>query len=444
MANSLTRPLRAGAKAPYLTDKVQILQDGNLCIIRHPKSGGIWSVRFYVGAGRSYQRSLKTKDLDAAKKLAIHHYANIVDRQQKGEPVTAATVNDLVKRYLAHEEQRVIAGGRQKGGITKGRFGTIKTAMGHLEGFLGPKTRLEKIPANKFQGYYAHRLSSHPKTRNSTLKNEKSMLTTALQFGSKNGFFPSGFSPEFPRTIGKTERRDAFRVEEWLKITRYLEKWESQAEDGADRFARRVMKYYMLIGVSSGLRPGKELDKLTWSMVELGKARSLTTKKTVKIYVPEDTKTGNRQVQALGGELFEELRRFTGKSKPDDLVFVESDGRPLREKTRNALFKLILQATGLDGSGKNFKVYSLRHTYCTFRLMEKCGIHLLAKNMGVSIKYISEHYDHVHVDMMVDELTKDTELQRAMEASRAGLDVNAVRSLHGQYFESGPISVTLT
>lgn len=203
------------------------------------------------------------------------------------------------------------------------------------------------------------------------------------------------------------------------------------------------MKYYMLIGVSSGLRPGNELDQLRWSMIELGKKHPLSTKRTVKIYVPEMTKTGERQVQASGGEFFEELRRFTGSKSPDDLVFTEADGRPFREKTRNALFKLILDKTGLAGSRKNFKVYSLRHTYCTFRLMEKCEIHLLAKNMGVSINYISAHYDHVHVDMMVDELTKDSELQRAMQATRGGIDIGLLNSVWvkavAEPLEAGPV-----
>jgi integrase len=45
-----------------------------------------------------------------------------------------------------------------------------------------------------------------------------------------------------------------------------------------------------------------------------------------------------------------------------------------------------------DAAGKNRTLYSLRHTYATFRLEEGVDIHTLAKQMGTSVGMIERHY----------------------------------------------------
>ena len=43
-------------------------------------------------------------------------------------------------------------------------------------------------------------------------------------------------------------------------------------------------------------------------------------------------------------------------------------------------------------------LYSLRHTYATFRLKEGMTEGDLSRNMGISIKMIEEHYGHLTPD----------------------------------------------
>jgi len=51
-------------------------------------------------------------------------------------------------------------------------------------------------------------------------------------------------------------------------------------------------------------------------------------------------------------------------------------------------------------------IYSLRHSYATFRLEEVVSVHILAKNMGTSTKMIGEHYGHTVNRTNAEELTK--------------------------------------
>ena len=59
-----------------------------------------------------------------------------------------------------------------------------------------------------------------------------------------------------------------------------------------------------------------------------------------------------------------------------------------------------------DTHGNKRTIYSLRHTYATFRLQE--GVHqfILAGNMGTSVAMLEKHYGHTSNVASAAELTK--------------------------------------
>jgi integrase len=71
-------------------------------------------------------------------------------------------------------------------------------------------------------------------------------------------------------------------------------------------------------------------------------------------------------------------------------------------------FISLLQSAGveIDENGDKRTIYSLRHTYATFRLQE--GVHqfVLAKNMGTSVAMLEKHYGHTSNVSSAAELTK--------------------------------------
>jgi integrase len=61
-----------------------------------------------------------------------------------------------------------------------------------------------------------------------------------------------------------------------------------------------------------------------------------------------------------------------------------------------------------DREGNKRTIYSLRHTYTTFRLYEGVDHYALAKNMGTSVEMIEKFYGHTSNLRQVGELTKSS------------------------------------
>jgi integrase len=68
----------------------------------------------------------------------------------------------------------------------------------------------------------------------------------------------------------------------------------------------------------------------------------------------------------------------------------------------------LLDAAGVteDSHGDRRSIYSLRHTYATFRIQEGVNHYILAKNMGTSVEMLEKHYGHTTNVTSAAELTK--------------------------------------
>tara|TARA_B110000967_G_C18660507_1_gene447903 strand:+ start:193 stop:627 length:435 start_codon:yes stop_codon:yes gene_type:complete len=92
------------------------------------------------------------------------------------------------------------------------------------------------------------------------------------------------------------------------------------------------------------------------------------------------------------------------KKKLDLPVFCLPDGS-VTEHLRQT-FKAFLTEAGLLKclkTGRDLTLYSLRHTYATFALVNGgIDIHALTKQMGTSIGMIERHYSHLTLRMKKD------------------------------------------
>ena len=70
-------------------------------------------------------------------------------------------------------------------------------------------------------------------------------------------------------------------------------------------------------------------------------------------------------------------------------------------------FRNLMTAANLDTDrhGNARTLYSLRHTYATFRLLYGgTDVYLLSRNMGTSVNMIEQHYGHVSTTLAADKL----------------------------------------
>ena len=90
------------------------------------------------------------------------------------------------------------------------------------------------------------------------------------------------------------------------------------------------------------------------------------------------------------------FKRLTERNtpKPTDLVF------PADHKK---LFNRVLEENDLkvDRQGNRRTLYSLRHSYISFRLLEGADIYQIAKNCRTSVEMIEKHYA-VHLKNSLD------------------------------------------
>ena len=92
------------------------------------------------------------------------------------------------------------------------------------------------------------------------------------------------------------------------------------------------------------------------------------------------------------------------KPEPTDRLF------PVDHKKQ---FNRILEDEGLrvDRQGNRRTLYSLRHSYISFRLLEGADIYQIAKNCRTSVEMIEKHYA-AHLKDMIDTSLVNVRKQR--------------------------------
>ena len=93
--------------------------------------------------------------------------------------------------------------------------------------------------------------------------------------------------------------------------------------------------------------------------------------------------------------------------KKDDFVFTHLDGTPFTTRQFGKIFKSMITFTNENERwGKKFVPYSLRHWYCSIRLLNGTSLYGLSQNMGVTEPYIRKHYSHYMTRHSSEDLTK--------------------------------------
>ena len=134
-------------------------------------------------------------------------------------------------------------------------------------------------------------------------------------------------------------------------------------------------------------------------------------------------KTGKREMvfQPAVKNYLDRLKEFRkqelGKEPPEkEVLFCHYDGKPIHSFKKS--FERMLDHLNLlyDKEGKKRTIYSLRHTYATFRLEDEVNPHLLARQMGTSVKMLETHYGQTKGKLVAQQITK-TSSQRTIPSS---------------------------
>ncbi|KQT52998.1 MULTISPECIES: tyrosine-type recombinase/integrase [unclassified Aureimonas] len=255
-----------------------------------------------------------------------------------------------------------------------------------------------------------------------SLDMERTALLQIFHWGERNGLMkrvPDVSSPKVkPR--GVVERRPAFEIEEWKELYRFMRGWvreeytvtpsASQGSpivrkpNGFHLWHRELLRSYVLFMGASGLRPN-EARQLRWRDIATHTDEQGT--KHIVLYVAPTTKTGERETIPLRNAwvIIDRLKAASSFTAPDNLVFCDRSGAPIDNFGKT--FKALLIRCNLlkDRFGRDRTIYSLRHTYCTLKLLHSdVKIEDLAQNLGTSPATIFAHYRHITTRMKASSL----------------------------------------
>ena len=171
-----------------------------------------------------------------------------------------------------------------------------------------------------------------------------------------------------------------------------MRKWIKEKVSERQKEIRNILRDYILIMANSGLRNG-EARYLKWSDIDIYKKDGLEW-----VTLNVNGKTGKRLVvcQPNTMRFFKRLKNRNYHTSDHDYVFCYSDGQSLEKPFG---FESLLKKAGVlyDGFGHKRTIYSLRHSYATFRIQNGTNIYWLKKNMGTSIEMIEKHYGQTTV-----------------------------------------------
>jgi len=377
----------------------------------------VWQARIKVPNGAGYViKSTKTADLFEARRFAENLYDEMRIKQLSGKSVRSKTFVQVWKEF---ERQY------PSDSPSKSRVEVVLAIMGRYAVPYFEKTRIDDIDDVAITKFFDWRKAngiSKKKPTNTTLLFEMSVLKTFMTWCYKHGL--TTHKVEIDRPTGEGNRRPHFDQRDYSKLTRHLREWVKQGETkpGGGRVrARILLTNYVLILANTGIRVG-EARGLRWSDISFGARRNDTmlpdpNSKTENEYVflQVNGKTGPREVVARTDAVkgyFERIREMRidelngMKPKIEEFVFCHPDGEPIN--SFKVGFQNLIKSAGVeyDSDGNRRTIYSLRHTYATFRLQE--GVHhfSLAQNMGTSVQMLESFYGHTSNRAMAQELTK--------------------------------------
>lgn len=312
-----------------------------------------------------------------------------------GETVNAPSASKIIDEFLGTQRSQ-----------TANRFRDIKLILGkHLRAFSKGQT-LDWINSRNLTAYFDWRRqqSRYGKaTGENTLHSEAGDILRFLRWCKDMKYLRD--VPVFQKPTRKDIRRPNFNRTDWGQLTRYGSRWISASSHPSVVRDRTLLWNYVLILSNTGIRVGEARD-LCWRDI---RTEPSSREERPAVIFSVSGKTGSREVVARNTDVLEYLKRIRelyADPRPDDFVFAHKDGRPIGSFKKS--FNSLIDASGVtfDNAGNRRTIYSLRHTYATFRLEEGTDVYTLARNMGTGVSMIMRFYGQTRTPDQVAELTK--------------------------------------
>jgi integrase len=395
-------------KLTSATPNLIYLRDGEVVLYKR-SSTPIYQCRYKL-EGKGWVRvSTHKASLENAVAVACDLYDEARYRHKLG--LAHATQN------FAHIAQATLKELRQQIDLGKGKT-AFHSYVSCIEKYFIPyfgEKYLEQLSHNditEFELWRNRQMGKLPKA--STLNNFSSAWNRLLATAVNKGWI-SERAP-IPKLNGgglKSQARPAFSREEIDYLLVYMAAWAERGRLDVEREMRPLLRDYVEMLLLTGMRHGTEAMGLEWHNIEW---HTHEDKKYLRLRV--SGKTGGRWLIAKHRAV-DVLRRLHNrqsdikdisfdellKSRVPHKLFRFSNG--YQPPSLNGTFRRLMRDSGLEknSEAQTRTLYSLRHTYATFELLEnRIDIHTLAKQMGNSAAMIERHYSKLTATMAAERL----------------------------------------
>lgn len=414
--------------------------------------GNVWHFRMWLHNDKKYVRlSLATKNFDIAFERAERKVFELSAMESYGKKYFSETAKEAVESYLEHRKEEV----PREGGISAGRWGTIKAHLSHWLDFIGEDKKIANLEFTDCETYSDFRLSHKNGTPASlsTIRNEQATINAMcgwLYRYERLRFPKFYFRPLKKEDTGDERLRRSVLSDSELSAFREVLDNRILAANGRTHepeiFKKVLLSYYFLVALVTGLRSGEQ-QKLKWknstfethllaspdddyrrggSDVKPGTVDTDVAELTRISVEAKTSKTGkSRTFLVEDSEIFQGLfklaysehrrRLKVGQEIPpfgDCLVFTPDFIRGLNNSDTSREFHKILEAAEIKGSrNRNLTPYSLRHNFITQKINQGYAPFVVAKMCGTSASHVEKTYYHLSDKKMIENAMPGYELQ---------------------------------
>ncbi len=369
-----------------MAEKHSIL-GGKVHVYRRENSS-VWQCSSYL-EGRNRRVSTKEESLAKAKEFAEDWYLELRGKKARGELLSELTFAQAAERFT--KEYELMTAGERNEIYVKGHRARLKN---HLLPYFG-KMGLSQVTSGAVQDYRMFRLQDDPNFKapaRSTMHQEivtlRQVLKTAIRHGWLQGL--PDLSVAY-RASGKVAHRAWFSHDEYKQLYQATRKNIKEANNSYHRAMAEQLHDKILFMANTGIRP----DEANWLEYR-------------DIEIVEDDATGETilEIEVRGKRGIGYCKSTTGAVRPFERMVERNQPEPtnrLFPVDHKKQFNRILDSEGLkvDRQGNRRTLYSLRHSYISFRLLEGADIYQIAKNCRTSVEMIEKHYA-VHLKNNLD------------------------------------------
>jgi len=366
-----------------LAEKHTIL--GGKVHVYQRENSSVWQCSSYLD-GRNRRVSTKETSLSRAKDFAEDWYLELRAKKSRGELLSERTFAQAADRFT--KEYEVMTAGERNEVHVRSHSARLRNHLLPYFGIMG----LSQVTAGAMQEYRLLRMNAEKPPSRSTMHKETVTLRQVLKTAIRHGWLSALPDLSEPyKTSVKVSHRAWFSPEEYKRLYTATRARIKSVENSYHKRLAEQLHDKILFMANTGVRP----DEANWLEYR-------------DVEIVEDDATGETilEIEVRGKRGGGYCKSTTGAVRPFERMVERNQPEPtdrLFPADHKKQFNRILEEQNLkfDRQGNRRTLYSLRHSYISFRLLEGADIYQIAKNCRTSVEMIEKHYA-VHLKNNLD------------------------------------------